>query len=263
MRARKLTATKAKALTESGRYNAGDTLYLVVRDTGSKSWVQRLTIHGRRHDIGLGSFRFVTMAEAREQAFRNQHDARRGGDPIADKRKAQVPSFRDAAVLTHEGLAAKWRNSKVKNNWLQQLERHAMKKLGSIPIDKITRTDVLAVLNPIWSSTPESARRVRGCIRTTLAWAQAKGYIEGVNVAGEVIDAALPSMRGKRKNLRSLPYSDVPGVIDTIRNSGLDLQRKHVWNSRYSRLAGMGRPGQLHGPRSTWKKRCGRYPALK
>ena len=222
---KKMSAAKAKAISEPGRYNAGETLYLLVSDTGAKSWVQRLVVHGRRHDIGLGSFRFVTLAEAREQAFENQRTARRGGDPVAAKAKAKVPDFREAAMRTHEGLAAKWRNGKVSSNWIQQLERHAMKRLGNIPVDKITRNDVMAALSPIWTTKPEAARRVRGCIRATLAWAQASGYVD-INMAGEMIDAALPSMRSKRKNLRSLPYGDVPGAIQIIRNSGASIAAK-------------------------------------
>ncbi len=219
MKTGRMSATKAKALKEPGRYNAGDTLYLVVNDKGGKSWVQRLTIHGRRCDIGLGSFRFVSLAEAREQAFDNQRMARRGGNPVAAKRKDQVPCFSEAAKRTHNMLKARWRNGKVESNWMQQLERHAMKRLGNTPVDKITREDVLSVLKPIWTKTPEAGRKVRGCIRSTLSWCQANGYID-VNVAAEMIDAALPSMRRKRKNLRSLPYADMPEALEVIRESG-------------------------------------------
>ena len=113
MRASKMTATKAKTLKKPGRFNAGDTLYLLVSNTGAKSWVQRLVIHGRRCDIGLGGFRFVTLAEAREQAFKNQREARRGGDPVQDKRKAAVPTFRAAAekpinLCGHDGATTRY-----------------------------------------------------------------------------------------------------------------------------------------------------------
>ena len=65
----RLTVTQARALKKRGMYRADPTLYLNVAPGGSKSWVQRLTIRGKRHDIGLGSFELVTMAEARDRAF--------------------------------------------------------------------------------------------------------------------------------------------------------------------------------------------------
>ena len=66
----RLTVTQARALKKQGMYRADPTLYLNVAPGGSKSWIQRLTIRGKRHDIGLGSFELVTMAEARDKAFR-------------------------------------------------------------------------------------------------------------------------------------------------------------------------------------------------
>lgn len=93
----RLTAKMVKALKRPGRYGNGGTLYLVVAPGGSKSWVQRLTIGGTRRDLGLGGFPLVTLAEAREQAFDNRRQARRGRDPRADRRRAQAPTFEQAA----------------------------------------------------------------------------------------------------------------------------------------------------------------------
>ena len=92
-----LSAAEAKSITKPGSHYAGETLYLYVAPGGSKSWVQRLTIHGRRCDIGLGGFPVVTLAEARDMAFRNRKQARAGGDPLAEKRKVKIPTFREAA----------------------------------------------------------------------------------------------------------------------------------------------------------------------
>ena len=94
---KKLTILEAKALKTPGLYCAGETLYLCVAPDGSKAWVQRLTIHGKRRDIGLGGFPLISMAEARDRAFENRRLARSGGDPLALKRKANMPTFKQAA----------------------------------------------------------------------------------------------------------------------------------------------------------------------
>ena len=104
---KKLTVVKAKSLKTPGLYCAGETLYLCVAPGGSKAWVQRLTIHGKRRDIGLGGFPVVSLAEARERAFDNRRLARAGGDPLALKRKANMPTFKQAAEKTFEANRAR------------------------------------------------------------------------------------------------------------------------------------------------------------
>lgn len=54
---------------EAGRYGDGGTLFLRVAPGGSKGWVQRLAIGGKRRDLGLGGWPLVTLTEARDQAL--------------------------------------------------------------------------------------------------------------------------------------------------------------------------------------------------
>ena len=69
---------------QPGRHSDGGTLFLVVEPGGrSRHWVQRLTVDGRRRDLGLGGYPYVGLAEARAAAFANRQVARRGGDPTA------------------------------------------------------------------------------------------------------------------------------------------------------------------------------------
>ncbi len=64
----RMTAAMVKAISRPGLYGDGETLYLRVAPGGSKSWIQHLTIKGRRRDLGLGGYPLVTLAEAREAA---------------------------------------------------------------------------------------------------------------------------------------------------------------------------------------------------
>ncbi len=207
----KLTLKLVRAITEPGFYGDGNTLFLRVAPGGSKQWVQRLTVHGRRRSIGLGGVSYVTLAEAREAALENRRVARRGGDPLAEKRRANAPRFREAAQSTWESLRPRWRNAKVAANWLQQLERHAMKRLGDLPVNQIDREDVLAVLTPIWGRKQETARRVRRYIRATLDWCLAHGFVE-TNVAGDSINGALPRMAAVKAHYKGnyIPKSHFP-----------------------------------------------------
>ena len=215
------TYAEAKAIKKPGVYHAGDTLYLRVGNNGSKSWIQRLTIDGKRCDIGLGSFKLVTLAEARDIAFENRKEARiHKRDPLAEKRKAKIPIFREAAMQTYEALKPRWRSGKHTKNWLQIMEKYAIPVIGTVRIDKLGREDVLKIVTPLWTKRPETARRLRQKMRTTFKWAQAHGFIES-NPAGEMIDGALPKQRAVKEHFRALHYQDVAGALEIIERSGI------------------------------------------
>ena len=220
-----LSATRVKALKEPGRYSDGGGLHLYIRKAGRKSWVLRITIDGRRRDIGLGGFPAASLAKAREKAADNRAAVVEGRDPLADKRALATPSFREAACAVHEANKPRWRNAKHSESWMQTLERHAMPTLGSTPVDRIDRGDVLRVLTPIWTTRPETARRVRQRMRTVFRWAMAHGFIEN-NPAGEAIDGALPPMPKVKAHLRSLPYQEAGSALETVEASQASLSAK-------------------------------------
>ena len=221
----KLTVKKVRAINEPGLYGDGNTLYLRVAPGGSKQWVQRLTIRGKRHDLGLGGCSWVTLAQAREAAYENRCLARQGGDPLAAKRRPKTPTFHEAAHRTYETLRPRWRSEQVAANWMQQLKRHAFDRIGDLRVDRIGREDVLGVLTPIWTNKPETARRVRRHIRATLQWCQAHGFVQ-FNAAGEAIDGALPRMPAVKAHLRALPYAEIAEALETIQASRASLTVK-------------------------------------
>ena len=221
----RLTVRMVKALKEPGRYGDGGTLYLVVAPGGSKSWVQRFTVNGKRRDHGLGGFPLVTLAEAREQAFENRRHAHRGRDPLADKRRVMTPTFEQAAQRALEANRARWRNTKTATNWTESMAKYAYPVFGDRHVNQIGREDVLRILTPIWTSKPEIARKVRQRIRATFAWCQAHGYVEH-NVAGEAIDGALPAMPAVAAHFRALPYGEVGEALEVIEESRASLSAK-------------------------------------
>ena len=206
-----------------GRHGDGGTLFLVVEapPSGSRHWVQRLTVNGRRRDIGLGGWPFVGLAEARDRAFVNRQAARRGGDPVP--RAATVPTFRQAAAkveaATHwAGRTAESRRVAFATYCAAILDRR---------VDQVDRRATLAILVPIWIEKRATARRLRGWLRGVFSWAQAHGHVE-VNVAGECIDGALPKANGKATHAHrpALEYRQVPGALAAIAASGATLPVK-------------------------------------
>ena len=150
----KLSATRVRALSDPGRYSDGDGLHLFIHKNGRKSWVQRITVDGRRRDIGLGGYPTVSLAQARKRAMDNREAIGNGRDPVAEKHRPAMPKFSEAAYTVHEANKPRWRNGSHTSAWIQTLERHAFPKIGNKHIDTISRTDVLSVLTPIWSNAP-------------------------------------------------------------------------------------------------------------
>ena len=220
-----LSATRVKALKEPGRYSDGGGLHLYISKAKRKSWVLRVTIDGRRRDIGLGGFPAVGLAGAREKAGDNRAAVAEGRDPVAEKRAPAMPAFSEACQAVHEVNKPRWRNERHIASWMQTLKRHAMPTLGNTPLDRIERGDVLQVLTPIWTTRPETARRVRQRMRTVFRWAMAHGFME-TNPAGEAIDGALPPMPKVKAHLRALPYQEVGSALETVEASQASMPAK-------------------------------------
>ena len=221
----RLTTAKVKSITKPGMHGDGNGLYLNVTKTGSRSWVQRIVIAGRRRELGLGGYPATGLAEARALAHANKSLVTAGRDPVAERRRTNVPTFREAAKRVFEANLPRWRNGKHTKSWWQTLERHAFPILGDMRVDHIQRSDVLAVLEPIWGVRQETARRVRQRIRTILRWCEAHDYCSG-NAAGDALDGALPTMPKVKAHLRALPYQEVAAALAVVEASKASLASK-------------------------------------
>ena len=224
-----LTAVEVKAATATvkadgrvvaNRLRDGAGLMLLCKPSGRKSWVLRMAVGGKRRDLGLGSYPAVSLAEARRLAAERRSAASAGQLPANGRlaAPAAVPTFAEVAdkVLAVKRLA--WTSAKEPKIWQQRLDKHVLPALGAMPIDAIERRDVLDVLLPIWSTVPETGRRIRGQLNAIFRWAMANEYID-INPAGEVIEGALPSMARRAKHFRSLPYEEVSRALEAVDSS--------------------------------------------
>ena len=229
--ARLLTRTKPKgrhpqkALSASflrsappGRHADGNGLYLFVQPTGTRSWIQRLVIRGRRRELGLGSLALVPLAEAREKALVNRKLARQDGDPLWEKRRTQgIPTFAEAAARVLEQKRAGWRNRKHAREWLSSLRRLAFPRIGKVPVSEVTSADVLEILTPLWHRKAETARRVRLRLRAVLEWAVAMEY--RIDNPCDRIGPVLGTQQNVVRHMQALPHREVAAAIGTVRGS--------------------------------------------
>lgn len=220
-----LTAQAVKNAREPGKYFDGHGPYLKVEPNGSKFWVQRIVIRGKRCELGLGSPALVSLAEARAAALENRKLARAGGDPLQARRDARaVLNFEEAARKVHEMHLSTWRKAKHGRDFITSLELYAFPKIGRLKLQEVTTADVLSVLSPIWTVKIETARRVRQRIGTVMKWAIAQGWRQ--DNPAENIDQALPKTSRQKAHRRALPYAEVRGCIEAVHASRAGLATK-------------------------------------
>ena len=201
-----------------GRHADGNGLYLFVQPTGTRSWVQRIVIRGRRRELGLGAAALVPLAEARELALANRKLARSGGDPLSEKRRAEgVPTFAEAAERVLEQKRGGWRGRWHAHNWWSSMERYVFPRVGSRPVSEVSTADVLEVLTPIWHVKAATAREVRQRIRSVLEWAIAMD-LRNDNPCDRVLPVLGPQNDIVTHRL-ALPHKDVAATIETVRTS--------------------------------------------
>ena len=221
-----LTAATVRSLNDAGFYADGNGLYLKVDPSGTKRWIQRLVIQGKRRDVGLGSASIVPLAKARAAALANRELARDGGDPLAARKQLNtILTFEAASQRVHNLHLPTWRNAKHGQQWINTLREYVFPHFGTKRLDAINSADVLSALTPIWNSHPETARRVKQRIGTVLKWAIAQGW--RTDNPAEAISKALPKHdRSKVKHQKALPYGEVASALEKVRNSDASLSSK-------------------------------------
>ena len=214
----KLTALEIKHLTKPGRYGDGNGLYFRIKPSGAKSWVLRVVFDGRRHDVGLGPYPKISLAEARLAAADHHTLIAQGRNPLAEKVNGDLPTFAEAAELYHQANTPRWTNAQHTKTWLSSLRKYAYPSIGQLPVNRISQTHILEILLPIWTEKRETASRLRQRIRSVFAFSMAHNWVDH-NPAGEAIDGGLPKIPRLRAHHPAIHYSQVPQALNAIRLS--------------------------------------------
>ena len=78
-----------------GKHSDGDGLSLLVKPSGARSWVVRVSVADRKRDGGIGPWPTVGLAAARQRRDEIKAEAKAGRDPTTQR--SDVPSFGQAA----------------------------------------------------------------------------------------------------------------------------------------------------------------------
>ena len=262
-----LSPVFVQSVQKAGTYSDGGGLNLRVEDSATKYWFQRVTIDGKRRNLGLGGYPRVSLAEARKAALANSRTIREGRDPLAEKREAIVarqrpptPTFAAAAEIVIELRRPSWTNAKPAAQWTSTLTTYAHPVIGDQLVSDITSADILAVLSPIWMEKPETASRVRQRAETVLDWAVSQGYRTD-NPATRSITKVLPKTPRTKQHHPALHYRDVPPALDKVRTSTADTVTKLAFEFLVLTAARSGEVRLATWAEIDWTKRKWTVPA--
>ncbi len=224
----KYTNVAVQALMKPGVYGDGGGLYLQVRAVGQRSWLFRYKLNGKAHWMGLGGFPAVTLAQARNQAELTRRKLRDGIDPITERRAAKAatqltecdtpspPTFGEVTAAYIAAHEAEWKNAKHRQQWRNTMATYCA-PLNHAPVEKIDNAAVLGVLEPIWTTKTETAKRVKSRIEAILDYARARGFRHGENPArwrGHLsLQLAKPSKVAPVEHHPAMPWKDVPAFM--------------------------------------------------
>ncbi|MGN6849201.1 MAG: tyrosine-type recombinase/integrase [Sphingomicrobium sp.] len=208
-----LTAIEVKH-AKPGRHADGGGLYLVVRPSGSRAWVLRAQVDGRRRDFGLGSASAVSLAKARADAAELRAKFKRGEKirPSMAAAEPAAPTFSDAARACHEAIKSGWRNRRHSDSWLASLENHIFPHIGTVAVDEVASAMVRDALAPIWLVIPETARRILQRVRTVLEYSHIMGWCPH-EASLRSVPRGLPRQPVEDNHYVAMPYAEVPALM--------------------------------------------------
>jgi len=165
----RLTALKVRRAQRPGMYADGGGLYLQVTEGGA-SWIYRYMLNKRAREMGLGPLALFGLSEARAKALDARRLRHEGIDPIETRKATRARERLDAAKsVTFEECAETyikahrmgWRNGKHAAQWAATLATYAGPVIGALPVQAVDTSLVLKVVEPIWTTKPETAGALR------------------------------------------------------------------------------------------------------
>ena len=235
-----LTETKARRVKPGDKPVADGTVtglrLIPSAANGRGNWQLRFVSPetNRRRDMGLGVYPEVSIADARDRALAARKLISSGLDPITDTRKkkeqaasfVQVPTFEKAARSVHEEHKSGWSNGKHVDQWINTLTTYAFPIIGGRQVDMLKPADFADVLRPIWSTKPETARRVKQRCHAVMKWCWGKEYVQGnpVDMVGMLLPKQSASARTPVHH-PAMPWRMVPHFVQEVVHAGEDVTR--------------------------------------
>jgi len=204
-----------------GKHSDGAGLWLHKRKDGGAQWFLRVTVHGRRREMGLGSLSHVSLKNARQAAKRWRDIRMEGKDPIKEREKLRRQAerdlflFKDVALDCFEARKAELKGSGKAGRWFSPLQLHVLPKLGKVPIVDIDQIDIRNTLSPIWHSKAATAKKALARLSICMRHGAALGLDVDIQ-ATEKARALLGTQRHTVTHIPFMPWKDIPEFYKSL-----------------------------------------------
>jgi integrase len=197
----------------AGKYADGQGLWLVKHERAKGKWVLRLTVSGKRREMGLGRWPDVSIAEAREQAAEARKKLRMGSDPIELRARAKIKptrlTLKQAVESCFEAKKAELKGDGEAGRWMSPLSVNILPVIGKTAVEEVDQHVLKRALEPIWHTKADTARKALNRVSLTLKHAAALGLKVDLQATMKV-RALLGKQRHIAKHIPSMPYQEAP-----------------------------------------------------
>jgi integrase len=154
-------------------------LYLVTQPSGAKSWAVRGRVGGKSMKYTLGSYPTVPLKTARVLGREAILRIKGGASPLAEKRearrKAEAATKDTVRSICEEFLCREGRHLRTEGQRRAIFERTVYPVLGSRPIEAVSRTDIVRLLDKVEDERgPRAADLMRAYLGRVLNWYAAR-----------------------------------------------------------------------------------------
>ena len=206
----------------TGKHIDGAGLWFIKRADGGAQWMLRVSLGGKRREMGLGGFPDVSLKEARELATDYRKMARQGIDPIKTRSQQRREALRprsnlaDIAEAAFAAKKAELKNDGINARWFSPLHLHVLPKLGNLSVEDITQQDIAQTLKPIWETKAETAKKAINRLNIVFTYAAAAGLDVDLNAIAKA-KALLGKQRKQIQNTPAFSWSEVPAFYETLK----------------------------------------------
>jgi len=137
---------------------------------GTKQWILRAVVGGKRREIGLGSYPTVPTKKARERARELRDDIARGLDPVIENKaaKAQLKALQTKDITFEQYCKSVYIPDKAQEfksapqvRRLRNCAEASYPVIGNMRLEDIQRNHIVQIIKPLWTTHHEKANRVK------------------------------------------------------------------------------------------------------
>ncbi|MEC7310033.1 tyrosine-type recombinase/integrase [Vibrio crassostreae] len=136
-----------------GKFKVDTGLYFRVTDQGNAFWVLRYSINGKRRELTIGRYgkvpEGIPLSDAKLQALQIRASIKNGTDPLAEKKRQQLPQFQTVDDVAKDWLTECERHLKNPQIPARVYRKDISPYIGELDVDKVSSRDIIQIIRLI------------------------------------------------------------------------------------------------------------------